>query len=143
MSCHEEHATGLILPDQDANLLSVLAGSLELGRRHEFLEQEARRRLHTLALNLPEPDLIDNGGRQDGVILEPHLRVRVRGEEADYLFARDAHADGASDRFTRDLARDHVRVTSREAGEEMQNGDLQGGRCVGVYTIIGFNHDEA
>lgn len=100
----KKHAAGLILPDQDANLLGVLARSLELGRRHEFLEQEACCRLHALALDLPEPDLVDDGGRQNWIVLEPHLRVRVRGEEADDLFARDAHADGTPDRFACDLA---------------------------------------
>lgn len=123
----KKHAASLILPDQDADFLSVLARSFELGRRHEFLEQKASRCLHALALDLPEPNLVDDGSRQDGVVLEPHLRVRVCGEEADDLFACDPHADGAPDRFARDLARDHVGVAGREAGEEMQNGDLQGG----------------
>ena len=69
--------------------------------------------------------------------------MRVRGEVADDLVARDAHADGAANGLARHLAGDHVRVARDEAGEELQDGDLEVGRSVGVDAVVGFDDDEA
>ena len=114
----EELALRLLLPDQDANLLGVPTGGLELGLGVEVLEQEADGGLHAVAFELPKADLVDDRGREDGLVLG-HLRVGVGGEVADDLVARDAHADGAPDRLPRHFAGDHVRVARHEAGEEL------------------------
>ena len=67
----------------------------------------------------------------------------VGGEVADDLVARDAHADGAADGFAGHFSGDHVGVARYEAGEELQDGDLEVGGCVGVDAVVGFNDDEA
>lgn len=67
----------------------------------------------------------------------------VRGEEADDLLARDPQAHGASDGFPGDFAGDHVRVPCGEAGEELQDGDLQLRGCVSVDAVVGLDDDEA
>lgn len=67
----------------------------------------------------------------------------MRGEIAYDLIARDAHADGAADGLARHFSGDHVWVPRYEAGEELQDGDLEVGRCVGVDAVVGFDDDEA
>lgn len=59
------------------------------------------------------------------------------------MIACYAHAYGSADGFARYLPRNHVGIPCREAGEELQNGDLKRGRCVCVYTIVSFYDDEA
>lgn len=69
--------------------------------------------------------MVDDGGVEDcrrGFF--DHLGMRVRGEEGDDLFRGDAHADGAADGVAGDFARDHIRVASGEADEELEDGDL-------------------
>ncbi len=55
----------------------------------------------------------------------------------------DAHADGAADGFAGDFAGDHVRVAGYEAGEELEDGDLEVGGGVGVDAVVCFYDDEA
>lgn len=50
-------------PHQHANLTSIPDTALVFGQRRKVLEEKARRRLHTLILNLPETNLIDDCGR--------------------------------------------------------------------------------
>ena len=138
----EELALPLMFPHQDANLLRVPTGRLELGLRVEILEQEPDRRLHAVAFELPQPDLVHHRGRERGLFLG-HLGVGVGGEVADDLVARDAHAHGAADGLARHFARDHVWVAGDEAGEELEDGDLEVGRGVGVDAVVGFDDDEA
>ena len=67
----------------------------------------------------------------------------VRGQVADDLVARDAHADGAADGLAGYFAGDHVWIARDESGEELQDGDLEVGGGVGVDTVVGFDDDEA
>ena len=67
----------------------------------------------------------------------------MRGEETYDLIARNAHRHRPADRLPRDLARHHVRVPGRQTGEELQDGDLQLGRCIGVHTVVGLDDNEA
>lgn len=69
--------------------------------------------------------------------------MRVRGQVADDLLGRDAHADGAPDRFPRDLAGNHVGVPCLQTGEELEDGDLERGVGVGVNAVVGLYHNEA
>lgn len=64
------------------------------------------------------------------------------GEIAYDLVARDAHADGAADRLAGHFAGDHVRIACYEAGEELQDGDLEVGGGVGVDAVVGFDDNE-
>ena len=132
----------LMLPHQNANLLRIPTGGLELRLREEILEQEPDRRLHAIPLQLPQADLVDDRGRKRGLLLG-HLRVGVGGEVADDLVARDAHADGSPDGFARYFSRDHVGVAGDEAGEEAEDGDLEVRGRVGVDAVVGFDDDEA
>ena len=59
------------------------------------------------------------------------------------MIGGDAHADGAADGFAGDLAGDHVGVAGNEAGEELEDGDLEVGGGVGVDAVVGFDDDEA
>ena len=67
----------------------------------------------------------------------------VRSQESDDLFAGDTHADGAADGFPSDLPRDHVRVAGGEAGEELEDGNLQLRGCVSVDAVVGLDDNEA
>lgn len=67
----------------------------------------------------------------------------MRGEEGDNLLGRDAHADGTTNGFAGDFARDHVWVAGREAGKKLENGDLELAGGVRVDSVIRFNDDEA
>lgn len=69
--------------------------------------------------------------------------MRVRGEKADDLFTCNPHDHRAPDGFPRDFAGDHVRVPCGEAGEELQNSDLQLRGCIGVDAVVGLDDDEA
>lgn len=109
MPRNKKHPARIALPNQHSNLLRVPTRPLILRRTHKILEQKPRRSLHALALNLPQPDLINNRGRQDRVVFA-HLRVCVGVEVGDDLVACDAHADGAADGLAGDFARDHVWV---------------------------------
>ena len=55
----------------------------------------------------------------------------------------DAHGDGAADGFAGDFAGEHVWVAGEEAGEELEDGDLEGGGGVGVDAVVCFDDDEA
>jgi len=129
-------------PHQHANLIGIPHAALILGHAREVLEQEARRGLHALVLDLPQADLVDDGGRQDRQLLA-HLRVGVRGQVADDLVGGDAVLDGAADGVAGDAARDHVGVARGELGEEGQHGDLKRRRGVGVQAVVGLDDDEA
>lgn len=137
----EEHALRIILPRQYPNVPRIPARSLVLGRGREVLEQETHGGFHSLAFDLPQADLVDDRGRENGFRLA-HLRVGVRVEEVDDLVACDAHADGAADGFACHFAGDHVRVAGGEAGEEGKDGYLEGGGSVGVEPIVGLDEDE-
>ena len=67
----------------------------------------------------------------------------VRAQEADDLLARDAHAHSATDGFTSNFARNHVWVPSADAGEEVEDGDLQLRGGVGVDAIVSLDDDES
>ena len=67
----------------------------------------------------------------------------MRGEVADDLIARDAHANSPADGLARDFAGDHVGIARDEAGEELEDGDLQVRGCVSVDAVVGFDDDEA
>ena len=64
-STHEEHAPLVVLPDQHADLVGVLACRLILRLRLKVLEQEPGCCGHAVALELPEVDLVDYGCRED------------------------------------------------------------------------------
>ncbi len=55
----------------------------------------------------------------------------------------DAHAYSAADGFAGDFPGDHVRVAGYEAGEELENGDLEVGGGIGVDAVVCFYDDEA
>ena len=59
------------------------------------------------------------------------------------MIGSDAHAYSAADGFAGDFAGDHVWVAGYEAGEQLEDGDLEVGGCVGVDTVVGFNDNEA
>ena len=67
----------------------------------------------------------------------------VGGEVAYDLVARDAHADGAADGLAGDFSGDHVWIARYEAGEELQDGNLEVGGGVGVDAVVGLDDDEA
>ncbi len=67
----------------------------------------------------------------------------VGGEIAYDLIARDAHADGPADGFAGHFSGDHVGIAGYEAGEELEDGDLEIGGGIGVDTVISFDDDEA
>ncbi len=142
MPRHEEAPLGVALPDQHANLIRIPHDALVLGQGGEVLEEEARRRLHPLVLDLPQADLIHDRGRQDRQRLA-HLRVRVGLQVADDLVGGDAVLDGAADAVARDAPGDHVGEARGELGEEAQDGDLQGRRGVCVQAVVGLDDDEA
>ncbi|KAA8577011.1 hypothetical protein EYC84_007027 [Monilinia fructicola] len=144
----EEHPLGIVFPHQDAHLLGVSRTRLVLLLALEVLEEEAGHGLHALVFQLPETDLVDDRGGQDGTAVGgrrglDELGVRVRGEVADDLVRGDAVGDGEADRLARDAAADHVGVAAVELGEEGEDGDLQGGVGVGVETVVGLDDDEA
>src|SRR4051795_12896135 len=62
---YEEHAPLVVLPDQHADLVGVLARRLVLRLGLEVFEQEPRCRGHAVALELPEVDLVDYGCGED------------------------------------------------------------------------------
>lgn len=142
MSRDEKPALTLLLPHQNTNLFRIPTRRLELRLRDKILKQEPHRRLHPIAFELPQPDLIHDRCGDDACVFV-HLRVRVRGEVADDLIGCDTHGDGAADGFAGDFSGDHVWVAGREAGEELQDGDLQVRGCVGVDAVVCFDHDEA
>lgn len=67
----------------------------------------------------------------------------VRGQETNDLLAGDTHAYSAADGFPGDFAGDHIRVAGGEAGEELEDGDLQLRGRVSVNAIICLDDDEA
>lgn len=54
-----------------------------------------------------------------------------------------SHGYGAADRFAGYFSGDHVWVAGYEAGEELEDGDLEVGGGVGVDAVVGFDDDEA
>lgn len=59
----EEAPLCIALPDQNAEALRVRKQVLVLGLGRKLLQEESWRRLHAVALYLPEPDLVYDGGR--------------------------------------------------------------------------------
>lgn len=131
----KEVAFRLVLPDHHAQIFSIPDDIVKIGLGRELLHEEAGCRLHSVALDLPEPNLIDHCGRQDRQPLR-HLRVRVRRQVRDDLVRGDAVADGALDGLFCQLSRDKVREAGGEAGEEAEDSDLEERGGVGVESII-------
>ena len=117
MPRRKEKPLGIVPPNQNAHLLGIRDRSIVLGLAPKLLEQEARRGLHALALNLPQTDLIDDRGRQHGIVLGHHLRMRVRLQVRNDLRRRDAHGHRAADRVARQLASDQVRKSHLQVAE--------------------------
>ena len=138
----EELPLPIMPPHQHPNLLRVPTRRLKLRLCVEILEQEPHRRLHPIPFQLPQPDLVDHRGGKHRLVLG-HLRMGVGGEVAYDLVARDAHADGAADGLAGDFSGDHVWIARYEAGEELQDGDLEVGGGVGVDSVVGLYDDEA
>lgn len=67
----------------------------------------------------------------------------MRGQKADDLIARDAHAHRAADGLACDFAGYHVRVAGREPAEELQDGDLQLRGGVSVEAVVRLDDNEA
>lgn len=65
----------------------------------------------------------------------------VRGEKADDLVGRDAIGDGALHRLLGELAGDEVWETGGEAGEKVENGDMEEGIGVCVESVVGLDDD--
>lgn len=61
----EEHAFLVVFPDEDADLVGVAAGGVVVGVVGEVLEQEAEGGGHAVAFELPQMDLVEDGGGQD------------------------------------------------------------------------------
>lgn len=61
----EEHAFLVVFPDEDADLVGVAAGGVVVGMVGEILEQEAESGGHAVAFELPQMDLVEDGGGQD------------------------------------------------------------------------------
>ncbi|KAB8302191.1 hypothetical protein EYC80_005636 [Monilinia laxa] len=113
----------------------------------EVLEEKAGHGFHALVFELPEADLVDDGGGEDGAAVRgggrlDKLGVRVRGEVRDDLVRGDAMGDGGADGVAGDAAADHVWVAAVEFGEEGEHGNLEGGVGVGVETVVGFYYYE-
>lgn len=142
MSRDEELPLPLVFPHQHANLLRIPARRFELRLCVEVLEQEPDGRFHPVPFQLPQPDLVDHRRREHGLVLR-HLGMGVGAEVAYDLVARDAHADGSPDGLAGYFAGDHIGIPGYQAGEELQDGDLEVGRGVGVDAVVGFDDDEA
>ena len=67
----------------------------------------------------------------------------MSGEVAYDLIACDAHTDSSADGFAGYFSSHHVRITCNQAGEKLQDGDLEVGGGVGVDTVVGFDDNEA
>ena len=59
------------------------------------------------------------------------------------MIGRDTHGYSAADGFAGYFPRDHVRVAGYEAGEELEDGDLEVGGGVGVDAVVCFDDNEA
>lgn len=66
----------------------------------------------------------------------------MSGQVRDDLVRGDAHGYGFADGFAGDFAGDHVWIARLEPGEELQDGDLQVRRGVGVDAVIGLDDYE-
>lgn len=113
----------------------------------EVSEQEATRRLHPLVLQLPQPDLVDDCGRQNGLVGEGggavHLFVGVGGEVGYDLVGGDAKVNGLTDGGAGEAPGDHVWEAHVKLGEEGKDGDLEGGLGVGVEAVVCLDDDAA
>lgn len=120
MTRHKKHSSRLALPHQYPDLLGIPAWAFPLLQRTKLLEQKTCCRFHSFSFNLPQADLIHDGGMEDsrGGFLD-HLRMRVRGEKGNDLFGGDTHADSAADGVAGNFAGDHIRVAGGEADEEL------------------------
>ena len=134
---HKEHPPPLVPPRQHADLLRIPCHTLKLGLASEVFQQEPRRGLHAVSLQLPQVDLVQHGGGEDGedfsglggfrlllLCVPSHLWVGVGGEVGDYLFGGDADFDGALDGLFGHFAGDEVGVAGAEVHEEGEEGDL-------------------
>lgn len=85
---HKYHSLLVVAPFEHTQLLGIACCILVIPRTREVSEQEAGSSLHALAFDLPESDLVDDGGGEDvGGFL--HLRVRVNSEVVDDLICGD------------------------------------------------------
>lgn len=147
MPACEEELLGVALPHQHPNLLGIPREALILVSRIELLEEEALVRLHALILELPQPDLVDDGRRQHGFVVEGgdavHLLVGVGREVADDLVRGDAVGDGGADGPAREAAGDHAGEAVAQVAKEREHGDLQRGGGVRVDAVVGLENDES
>lgn len=91
--------------------------------------------------------MVDDGGRQDGLVGEGggavHLFVGVGGEVGYDLVGRDAKVNGLTDGGAGETPGDHVREAHVELGEEGEDGDLEGGLGIGVEAVVCLDDDAA
>lgn len=139
----KKHARLVVAPHQDANLVGEAPRVVVLLGVIKVAKEEAAGRLHALVLELPEADLVDDGGGQDGLVAEGggavHLLVGVGGEVGDDLVGGDAELDGLADRGAGDAAGDHVGEAHLQLGEEGEDGNLQRRLRVGVQAVVGLD----
>ena len=64
-------------------------------------------------------------------------------KEGDDLVGRYAHGNCTANRLPCYLPGHHVWVPGRQAGEELEDGDLKGGGCVCIDPVVCFDDDEA
>lgn len=86
-----------VAPDQLAVILRVLLEHIEVRRGEELAVEHALAVREPVPFQLPQLDLIDDGGRQRVLaLLLDHLGVRVLPEVAYYLVGSDATPQGLS-----------------------------------------------
>ncbi|KAG7148191.1 hypothetical protein HYQ46_002944 [Verticillium longisporum] len=145
MLAREEHTLPIVPPREHANLVGEPRDIPVLGIVVKVAEEEARGRLHAFVLELPEADLVDDGGREDrlalGGGLPVHLLVGVGGEVGDDLVGCDAKVNGLADGLASQTTGHHAWELDGEVAEEREDGDLQLRRCVRVDPVVGLDDD--
>ena len=65
------------------------------------------------------------------------------GEVAYDLIACDAHTDGSADGFAGYFSCNHVGIACYEAGEKLEDGNLEVRRCICIDSVVGLDDNEA